>query len=200
VPSQSFNLPEDLRFNIAEFSDEAFPGLSDEYVLQEISNVAVTYDDIKDQAEAINLPHLLRYLTQVDYLKLFRNLSELKNEIRSHKHDWSELINCIGDPDNIWVCRPGHGVTNYTIAIPTGSHTDRRSSIEKYLRCSPEGIHTSLGRNCCLIELSKHQLDEFIHQRFLINCQKDPLLYSRVLFNPQQDPGSMQYSIYSCSR
>jgi len=197
VPSQSFNLPGDLRFNIAEFSDEAFPGLSDEYVLQEIKNVTVTYDDIRDQAEAINLPHLLRYLTQVDYLKLFRNLSELKDEVRSHKHDWSKLINSIDDPDDIWVYRPGHGATNYTVTIMLGSHVDRRSSIEEYLRCSPEGIHTRSAYNCCIIELPKDLLDEFIQQQFLINCQKDSLLYSRVLFNPQWSPESDQYNIHT---
>uniref|UniRef100_A0A6C0BP60 Uncharacterized protein n=1 Tax=viral metagenome TaxID=1070528 RepID=A0A6C0BP60_9ZZZZ len=56
-------LPEDLLFNIADYYGDRIPELTDEYILQEIMSLDVSYDDISTRAEQLGLPNLLKYIT-----------------------------------------------------------------------------------------------------------------------------------------
>uniref|UniRef100_A0A6C0BKZ6 Uncharacterized protein n=1 Tax=viral metagenome TaxID=1070528 RepID=A0A6C0BKZ6_9ZZZZ len=193
----SFNLPEDLRFNISQFSDEAFPGLTDEYILQEIKNVTLTYNDIKLQAEAIDLPHLLRYTTHLDYFSLVSKMIDLRDSVRTHKHNWSKFIDSVRDPSNICILRYNNREIRYAISVRLELLTDRLDRCLEYVKSLPEGIAMRLGDNSCIIDLPEHSIDEFLQQLFLKNCDIDPMSSNRLIFNPLYPMNPVQNEMYS---
>uniref|UniRef100_A0A6C0BLI1 Uncharacterized protein n=1 Tax=viral metagenome TaxID=1070528 RepID=A0A6C0BLI1_9ZZZZ len=168
-------IPEEIAFNIYSYSGEAFPGLTKQYILQEIDNLHIDYSDIREQAEALHLTNLFKYVTEPVSISSFTPMDYISkaSSYPSRYYDWSNFITYLNrSGSQAYVTST---ISNDNV-IHVSTHFNDEATLTSSTQHIPQGVTFSLNTSTCKLDinLSLPEVTEFLQQIYILNSISNP--------------------------